>query len=104
MPELTTDFTSLPQEYQQVIQLAQESIATLSQNNQDISIESWDGVNINAIFLNEHEIVSQTSQEMMAYAKRSSDRWDRSWALIWLAYSLVLKGQVNEALCSQGAS
>lgn len=74
MPELTTDFTSLSQEYQQVILLAQESIATLSQNNQDISIESWDGININALFLNEHEIVSQTSQEMRAHANRSSDR------------------------------
>ena len=79
------------------LQMAQESIATLNHYSQDISIETWDGININAIFLNQYEIVSQTSQGMMARAERSGDVWDRGWALIWLAYSLVSNGQLNEA-------
>jgi predicted ATPase/class 3 adenylate cyclase len=80
------------------LQLAQQSIATLSHNSQDISIETWEGININAIFLNRYEIVSQTSQQMTARAERSADVWDRGWALIWSAYSFLLQQQIMEAL------
>ncbi|HZM24906.1 MAG TPA: tetratricopeptide repeat protein, partial [Anaerolineales bacterium] len=80
------------------LRMAQESVNTLKQYNQDISIETLDSVNINAIFLNEYEIVSQTSQEMMARANRSGDIWERGWALIWWAYALVLRRQIGEAI------
>jgi tetratricopeptide (TPR) repeat protein len=91
-------FTALIGLPEKGLRMAQESIATLSYNNQDISIESWDGININAIFLNRYEIVSQTSQEMVARAERSGEVWDRGWALIWSAYTFLLQRQIREAL------
>jgi predicted ATPase len=93
-------FTALIGLPEKGLALAQKSINTLREHNQDISIESWDGVNINAIFLNKYEIVSQTSQGMMARAERSGNMWDRGWALIWSAYAQVIQRQVNAALQS----
>jgi tetratricopeptide (TPR) repeat protein len=61
-------------------------------------VETFHCANINAIFLNNHEIVMQISQEMMERAERSGDVWERGWALVWWAYALVLKRQVAEAL------
>ena len=91
-------FTALIGLPDQGLQMAQESIATLKHYDQDISIESWEGININAIFLNRLEIVSQTSQEMMTRAERSGDVWDQGWSLIWFAYALVLQRRIDEAL------
>jgi predicted ATPase len=79
--------------------MAQESVNTLSQfSKQDITVETFHCVNINAIFLNKNEIVAQISQEMMARANRSGDIWEQGWALVWWAYALVLQRQIGEAL------
>jgi len=82
----------------QGLQIAQESISILKQYNQDISVETLNSVNINAIFLNKNDIVSRTSEEMLACADRSGDIWERGWALIWWAYALVLRRQISEAI------
>ena len=65
---------------------------------QDITVETFQCVNINAIFLNKNEIVTQVSQEMMARAARSADIWEQGWALIWWAYALLIQGKIGEAL------
>jgi predicted ATPase len=91
-------FTALIGLPDQGLQLAQKSVKTLRQYNQDISVNTFDSVNINAIFMNHHEIVIQVSQEMMARANRSGDIWEQGWALIWSAYTLVLQQQILEAL------
>ncbi len=81
------------------LRLAQESVNTLRQyNTQDISLETLQCVNINAIFLNKYEVVIQTSQEMMARANQSGDIWEQGWALVWWGYALVLQRQIGEAL------
>ena len=82
----------------QGLQLAQESVSTLRQYNREISVNTLDSVNINAIFMNQNEIVNQVSQEMMARADRSGDIWERAWALIWSAYAFVLQHQIEGAL------
>jgi hypothetical protein len=83
---------------EQGLAMAQESINTLKQYDRDISVNTLDSVNINAIFLNQNEIVLRTSQEMLARADRSGDVWERAWALIWSGYAFVLQGQIAEAL------
>jgi predicted ATPase/class 3 adenylate cyclase len=81
------------------LQMAQESLGILRQfDRQDISVETFHCANINAIFLNNYEVVMQISQEMMERAKRSGDIWERGWAFVWWAYALVLQRQINEAL------
>ncbi len=81
------------------LRLAQESVNTLRQYNaQDISTETLHCVNINAIFLNNYEVVRETSQEMMARAGRSGDIWEQGWASVWWGYALVLQRQIPEAL------
>ena len=81
------------------LQMAQESLDILRQfGSQNIGVETFQCANINAIFLNNHEIVMQISQEMMERAKQSGDIWERGWALIWWAYALVIQRQVTEAL------
>ena len=42
--------------------MAQESIAILREHNQDIAIETWNGININAVFVNEYEMVTQPAR------------------------------------------
>lgn len=97
-------FTALIGLPDQGLQLAQESINTLRQYNREISVNTLDSVNINAIFMNKNEIVIQVSQEMMARANRSGDIWEQGWALIWSAYTFVLQQQIMEALqAGQGA-
>ena len=78
--------------------MAQESVAILRHHNQDISTETWQCVNLNALYTNKTEILSQTSQEMLRRADRTGDPWERGWALIWWAYVLVSKQQVGEAI------
>lgn len=81
------------------LQMAQESLGILRQfDRQDISVETFHCANINAIFLNNYEVVLQISQEMMERAERSGDIWERGWAFVWWAYALVLQRQINEAL------
>ena len=81
------------------LRLAQESVNTLREYNaQDISIETLQCVNINAIFLNNYQVVRETSQEMMARAGRSGDIWEQGWASVWWGYALVLQRQIPEAL------
>ena len=81
------------------LQMAQESLGILRQfDRQDIGVETFHCANINAIFMNNHEVVMQISQEMMERAERSGDVWEHGWALIWWAYALVLQRQVGEAL------
>ena len=81
------------------LQMAQESLGILRQfDRQDISVETFHCANINAIFLNNYEVVMQISQEMMECAERSGDIWERGWAFVWWAYALVLQRQINEAL------
>ena len=80
------------------LRMAQDSLNTLRKHHQDISVNTLDSVNINAIFLNKNDLVIQISQEMMARADRSGDLWERGWALIWSAYAFVLHHQIREAL------
>jgi tetratricopeptide (TPR) repeat protein len=81
------------------LQIAQESLDTLRQfDRQDIGVETFHCANINAIFLNNQEIVMQISREMMERAKRSGDVWEHGWGLIWWAYALVIQRQIGEAL------
>jgi len=81
------------------LQMAQESLDILRQfDRQDIGVETFHCANINAIFLNNHEIVMQISQEMMERAERSGDVWEHGWGLIWWAYALVIQRQIDEAL------
>ncbi len=92
-------FTALIGRPEEGLRLAQENLNTLRQHDEQyITVETLDCVNINAIFLNKHEIVLQTSQAMMARAGRSGDVWERGWALIWQAYALVLQQQIDQAL------
>jgi predicted ATPase/class 3 adenylate cyclase len=78
--------------------MAQESVAILRHHNEDISAETWQCVNLNALYMNKTEIVSQTSQEMLRRADRTGDKWERGWALIWWAYVLASKQQIGEAI------
>jgi predicted ATPase len=78
--------------------MAQESVTILHHHNQDISTETWQCLNLNALYLNETEIMSRTSQEMLRRADRTGDPWERGWALIWWAYVLVSREQNGEAI------
>jgi predicted ATPase len=80
------------------LQMALESVNTLKQHHRDISVNTLDSVNINAIFMNKTDVVTQITQEMIARANRSEDIWEQVWALIWSAYGFVLQQQVGEAL------
>jgi tetratricopeptide (TPR) repeat protein len=92
-------FTALIGLPEEGLRMAQESLEILRQfDRQDIGVETFHCANINAIFLNHHEVVLQISQEMMERAERSGDVWERGWGLIWWAYALVLQRQIGEAL------
>jgi predicted ATPase/class 3 adenylate cyclase len=81
------------------LRMVQESIRTLSQiNKYEISVETLHCANINAIFLNETELVAQLSQEMRERAERSGEVWERGFALIWSGWSLLMQGQLDEGL------
>lgn len=80
------------------LRMVQESLQILSQINKDeISVETLHCANINAIFLNEGELVAQICQQMMERAERSGKVWDRGFALIWSAWSLLMQHQLDEA-------
>ena len=79
-------FTALVGLPDEGLRLAQDSINTLRRYDpQDISVETLHCLNINAIFMNNHEVVIWTSQEMTDRANRSGDVWERGFALIWAA-------------------
>jgi len=81
------------------LRMVQESIRILSQiNKYAITVETLHCANINAIFLNKTDLVVQISQEMMERAERSGDVWERGFALIWSAWSLLMQGQLDEGL------
>jgi len=81
------------------LRMVQESLQILSQINKDeISVETLHCANINAIFLNKADLVSQICQQMMGRAERSGDVWERGFALIWSAWSFLMKGQFNEGV------
>ena len=69
-------------------------------NNVDISVETLHCVTINAIFLNQNDLVLEITQKMLARAERSGDVWERGWALIWWAYALIIRQIVDEAIKS----
>jgi predicted ATPase/class 3 adenylate cyclase len=92
-------FVALIGQPDQGLRLAQESISILSQYDQpNITVQALNCVNINAIFLNQYEVVIQTGQAMTARAGRSGDIWERGWALVWWAYALVLQQQIDQAM------
>jgi len=88
-------FTALVGLPEQGLQMAQESVNTLRQFNQDISVNTFDSININAIFMNNIEVVFQVTEDMMARAERSGEIWERAWAHIWLGFALLLKQQID---------
>jgi len=78
--------------------MAQESVNTLRQyNSQDIIVETYSCVTINAIFMNKFQVVLQATQDMMARAERSGDVWERGFALVWSALLFFFKQQISEA-------
>ena len=92
-------FTALIGSPDEGLQMALDSVNSLRQyDKHELTIDTLQGVTINAIFLNQGEIVAQISREMMARADRSGDVWERAWALIWWAYTLVLQSQIGEAV------
>jgi len=92
-------FIALIGQAEQGLRQAQDSVKTLRQYRPaDVTVNMLDALNINAIFLNDYPVVVQTSQAMLERAERSGDIWERGWALIWLAYALVIRQQAGEAL------
>jgi predicted ATPase/class 3 adenylate cyclase len=91
-------FTALVGQPEQGLRLAQDSVNTLRHYNREISVNTLDCININAIFMNQIHIVIQTSQEMRARASSCGDIWEQGWASIWSAYAYVLQQQIREAL------
>lgn len=91
-------FTALIGLPEEGLQMAQESVSILRQHNQNMSIQTLQGICINAIFLNKSEMMAQTSQEMVAQAERSGDVFERAWALIWQAYAFISQDQIDKAL------
>jgi tetratricopeptide (TPR) repeat protein len=92
-------FTALIGLPEEGLRMAQESLDILSQIDQsDIAVETYHCANINAIFLNKVEITIQISQAMMERSQRSGDLWERGFACIWWAYTLVLQRQIDKAL------
>ena len=92
-------FTALIGLPEEGLRIAQESLETLRRfNAHNITVETFHCANINAIFLNKHEIVLEISREMIERAERSGDVWEHGWALIWWGYALVLRRQISEAL------
>jgi tetratricopeptide (TPR) repeat protein len=82
------------------LKMALESLDTLHRYNRDIRVHTLQGVTINAIFLNENQIVMPVTEEMMARADRSGDLWERAWALIWRAYAYVMQQQIIQAMAA----
>ncbi len=81
------------------LRLAQESLATLRQlDDPDVSVGTLQCVTINAIFLNQNQILIPLAQDMLARADRSGDVWERGFSLIWSAYAHVVHGQFGAAL------
>lgn len=90
-------FTALIGLPEEGLRMAQESIAILRQHNQDINLQTLQGVAVNAVFLNKVEILSQITQEMAAWAERRGDGFERVWGFEWRAYALILQHQIDSA-------
>jgi predicted ATPase len=95
-------FTALIGRPEEGLRMAQESVSILRQYDQDINIQTLQGVSINAIFLNKIEILAPISQEIVARAERSGDTFERAWALIWQGYTFILQNQIGKALQMAG--
>jgi predicted ATPase/class 3 adenylate cyclase len=92
-------FTALIGLPEEGLRMVQASLQTLSQiNEHEITVETLHCANINAIFLNKTELVAQISQKMMERAERSGEVWERGFALIWSAWSLLMQGQLEAGL------
>ena len=92
-------FTALIGRPEEGLRIAQESIDTLRQHDpRDITVDLLGSVSINAIFLNRIQIVAQVAAAMKERADETNDPWERGWAFVWLSYSLVLEGRVQEAM------
>ena len=80
------------------LRMVQENLQILSEINKDeITVETLHCANINAIFLNKSELVTQICQQMLERSERSGDIWERGFALIWSAWSLIMQDQSDEA-------
>ena len=80
------------------LRMAQESVNILSQyNQQDITVDTYMCVALNASVLNRDQILFQVSQDMLARAERSGDLWERGWVLGWWSSALLSKQQIAEA-------
>ncbi len=91
-------FTALIGLADEGLRMAQESVNILSQyKKQNISVDTYMCVAVNASVLNRDQISLQVSQDMLARAGQSGDVWERGWALGWRSYALLLKHQIAEA-------
>ena len=66
------------------LRLAQESLATLRElEDPDVTVSTIQCVSINAIFLNQNQIVIAVTEDMRLRAERSDDLWERGFSLVW---------------------
>ena len=80
------------------LRMVQESLQILSEiNKHEISVETFHCANINAIFMNKAEFVSQICQQMKERAEQSGEIWERGFALIWSACSFLMQHKLDEA-------
>lgn len=92
-------FTALVGLPEEGLRMAEESLQILRQiNTGEISVETLQCANMNAIFLNKVELVAQICQQMLERAQRSGDVWERGLALIWSGWLLFMKSQPKEGL------
>jgi len=81
------------------LRLAQASLATLRElEDPDVTVSTIQCVSINAIFLNQNQIVIAVTEDMRLRAERSDDLWERGFSLVWSAYAHVMQGQIGSAL------
>lgn len=92
-------FTALVGLPQEGLGMVEESLQTLRQiNAYEISVETLQCANMNAIFLNKVELVARICQQMLERAERSGDVWERGLALIWSGWLLFMRSQPEEGL------
>lgn len=91
-------FTALIGQPVRGLQTAEENIAILRQHNRDVSVFTLGGIAVNAIWLNQVELMDRISQEMVGRAEQGGIAFEQGWALIWRAYAFLMKQQVDRAL------
>ncbi len=92
-------FTALVGLPEEGLRMAEESLQVLRQiNTLEISVETLQCANMNAIFLNKGELVAQICRQMLERAQRSGDVWERGLALIWSGWLSIMKSQPREGL------